>query len=61
MTALAICLIVLGVALSILGALRFAASRRRVLAPGEVAPRSGLPIMIAGDIALLAGVFLLVL
>ena len=61
MTVLAICLIVVGVALSALGALRFAASRRRVLAPGEVAPGNGLPIMIAGDVALIAGVLLLVL
>ena len=61
MTVLAICLIVVGLALSALGVLRFAASRRRVLAPGEVAPGNGLPIMIAGDVALIAGVLLLVL
>lgn len=61
MTVLAICLIVLGAALSALGALRFASSRRRVLAPGEVAPGNGLPIMIVGDIALVAGILVLVL
>lgn len=61
MTALAICLIVLGAAASAFGAMRFAASRRRVLAPGEVAPGNGVPILIAGDIALIAGVLLLVL
>jgi uncharacterized membrane protein YidH (DUF202 family) len=61
MTALAICLIVLGVVASAFGALRFAASRRQVLAPGEVPRSNGLPIMIAGDIALVAGVLLLVL
>ena len=61
MTALAICLIVLGAGLSALGVLRFASSRRQVLAPGEVARSSGFPIMIAGDIALIAGVLILVL
>ncbi len=61
MTALAICLIVVGAAASVLGMLRLATSRRQSLAPGEVAPGNGLPIMIAGDIALIAGVFLLVL
>jgi hypothetical protein len=61
MTALAICLIALGAALSVLGALRFASSRRRVLAPGEVAPGNGLPIMLAGDAALIAGILILVL
>ena len=61
MTALAICLIVLGGTASAFGAMRFAASRRRVLAPGEVAPGNGVPLLIAGDIALIAGVLLLVL
>lgn len=61
MTALAICLIVLGAAASAFGVLRFVSSRRRVLAPGEVPPGNGLPIMLAGDIALIAGVLLLVL
>ena len=61
MTALAICLIALGVVLSVLGALRFASSRRKVLAPGEVVPNNGLPIMLAGDAALIAGILLLVL
>lgn len=61
MTALAICLIALGAALSALGALRFAASRRQTLAPGEVPPGNGLPIMIAGDVALVAGILILVL
>ncbi|WP_332667886.1 hypothetical protein [Aeromicrobium sp.] len=61
MTALAICLIVVGGIASAFGALRLAASRRRVLAPGEVPPGNGVPILIAGDISLIAGVLLLVL
>ncbi len=61
MTVLAICLIALGLAGSAYGALRFAASRRQVLAPGEVPRGNGLPIMIAGDVALVAGILLLVL
>ena len=61
MTVLAICLIVLGIAASAFGGLRFAASRRQVLTPGEVPRGNGLPIMIAGDVALVVGVLLLVL
>ena len=61
MTVLAICLIVLGAGMSAFGVRQFASSRRRVLAPGEVATGSGLPIMVAGDVALVAGVLLLVL
>lgn len=61
MTAPAICLIVLGAGMSAVGVVRFAASRRRVLAPGEVPPGNGLPIMIAGDAALVAGVLMLVM
>ena len=61
MTVLAICLIVIGAAASVIGMLRLASSRRQTLAPGEVPPGNGLPIMIAGDVALLAGVLLLVL
>ncbi len=61
MTALAICLIALGAVTSVLGVLRFASSRRQTLAPGEVRPGNGLPIMIAGDVALIAGVLVLVL
>jgi hypothetical protein len=61
MTALAICLIVVGAAASVMGMLRVVSSRRRDLAPGEVPPANGIPIMIAGDVALIAGVLLLVL
>ena len=61
MTVLAICLIVVGAGLSGFGVLRFASSRRRVLAPGEVPRTSGFPIMVVGDIALVAGILLLVL
>lgn len=61
MTALGICLIVVGAAASVLGILRLVSSRRRDLAPGEVRPANGIPIMIAGDVALIAGVLVLVL
>jgi hypothetical protein len=61
MTALAVCLIIVGAAASVMGILRLASSRRRDLAPGEVPPANGIPIMIAGDVALIAGVLLLVL
>jgi hypothetical protein len=61
MTALAICLIVIGAGASVLGVLRLASSRRQTLAPGEVPRRGGLPMMLAGDTALIAGVLLLVL
>jgi len=61
MTVLAICLIAVGAVASVLGVLRFVASRRQVLAPGEVARGNGLPMMVAGDVALIAGVLLLVL
>ncbi|MEV7397203.1 hypothetical protein [Aeromicrobium sp. NPDC092404] len=61
MTVLAICLIAVGAVVSVLGVLRLVSSRRRVLAPGEVAPGNGIPLMVAGDIALIAGVLVLVL
>ena len=61
MTALAIGLIVVGAVVSVMGMLRVVASRRPTLAPGEVRPGNGIPIMIAGDVALIAGVLLLVL
>jgi UPF0716 family protein affecting phage T7 exclusion len=61
MIALAICLIVLGAGLSAMGTLRLLSSRRRVLAPGEVPRSSGLPILVTGDVAFIAGVLLLVL
>ena len=61
MTVLAICLVAVGIVASLLGALRFAASRRQVLAPGEVPRGNGLPVMIVGDVALIAGILLLVL
>jgi hypothetical protein len=61
MTVLAICLIAVGAVASVLGVLRFVASRRQVLAPGEVARGNGLPLMLGGDASLIAGVLLLVL
>ena len=61
MTVLAICLIAAGAVVSVLGVLRLVSSRRRALAPGEVAPGNGVPLLVAGDIALVTGVLLLVL
>lgn len=58
---LAIGLIVLGLVASVWGVLRLVSSRRRVLAPGEVAQGGGLLAMVAGDLALVTGVLLLVL
>jgi hypothetical protein len=53
-------LIILGACASTWGVLRFVSSRRRVLAPGEIPSSNGLLMMIAGDVALAAGILLLV-
>ncbi len=58
---LAVGLIVLGLGASVWGVLRLMSSRRHVLAPGEVPRGGGLPAMVAGDLALVTGVLLLVL
>ena len=61
MDLLGIGLTVVGACASAWGTLRFITTRRQVLAPGEVPLSSGLPVMLAGDLALTAGVLLLVM
>lgn len=58
---LAICLIVVGAVLSAVGILRLRSSRRQVLSPGEIPRGGGIVLMVAGDVALVAGVLMLVL
>lgn len=63
MQTLAIALLVVGALVSIFGITRFLASRRQVLAPGEVGINVGQAVatMAAGDGLLVIGVLLLVL